>query len=285
MARILVVGASGYVGRELCRVATAAGHDVVGTRLRGTPAPGDDARVLDVTDAAAVRALMAAVRPDVVVNTAYMQDPPHARPVNVGGAGHVAAAAATAGARLVHVSSDVVFGGTSADPLREDAVPSPVHDYGRTKADGERAVAAAHPGAAIVRTSLVYGGPDGPASRHERVALEAARGERDMAFFSDELRCPAQVTDLAAAMLALAATGHAGPIHLVGWEVVSRHAFAVAIAQNAGADVTTLRAAPCPPGRPAALVLDGTLARRLLPSARLRGVSDVFGPAGYENDE
>ena len=88
MARILVVGASGYVGRELCRVATAAGHDVVGTRLRGTPAPGDDARVLDVTDAAAVRALMAAVRPDVVVNTAYMQDPPHARPVNVGGAGH-----------------------------------------------------------------------------------------------------------------------------------------------------------------------------------------------------
>ena len=54
MARILVVGASGYVGRELCRVATAAGHDVVGTRLRGTPAPGDDARVLDVTDAAAI---------------------------------------------------------------------------------------------------------------------------------------------------------------------------------------------------------------------------------------
>ena len=52
----------------------------------------------------------------------------------------------------------------------------------------------------------------------------------------------------------------------------------------AGADVTRLRAAPSPPGRPAALVLDGTLARRLLPGARLRGVSDVLR-RGYENAE
>ena len=72
---------------------------------------------------------------------------------------HVARAAAAVGARLVHLSTDVVFDGEKGSPYAEEDEPAPVTDYGRDKADAERAVLEAYPGALVVRTSLIYGGP------------------------------------------------------------------------------------------------------------------------------
>lgn len=274
MTHVLVVGGSGYLGSALCRLAHARGDRVTATTLSGTAPPHATGARLDVRDSGGVDALIADARPDVVVNTAYVQGPADvARGVNVDGGRNVARAATRHGARLVHMSSDVVFDGASPTPLTEDAAVSPVHDYGRSKADAEREVSRAYPAAAIVRTSLIYGGPDGPRSRHEQTVLDAAAGEVEMTFFDDELRCPVRVDDLAAAVWELAGTDHAGALHLAGPEVISRLDLARRVAEWAGADPSALRGAPCPPGRPRALVLDSGLAARLL-TTRLRGVGD-----------
>jgi dTDP-4-dehydrorhamnose reductase len=84
-----------------------------------------------------------------------------------------------------------------------------------------------------VRTSLIYGGPE--LAAHERMVLEAADGVRDMAFFTDELRCPIAVADLAAAVLELAELDIAGALHVAGADVLSRLDFARLICVHHGA--------------------------------------------------
>ncbi|MDX6729879.1 MAG: dTDP-4-dehydrorhamnose reductase [Baekduia sp.] len=284
MPRLLVTGASGYLGGALVAHAARAGWEVLGTYRThppGPPAapPGVRATALDVRDAGAVAGLLAREAPDAVVHTAYVQDGDAAHAVNAGGAEHVARAARAAGARLVHVSSDAIFAGAGDRPLREEDPPDPVTAYGATKAAAEPLVAAAHPDALIVRTSLLYGGPGRAPSKHETLALAVARGEADVAFFSDEIRSPVQVDDLAAALLQLVASAHAGPLHVGGADAVSRLAFARLIAAAAGEDPARLGAGrPAPPGRPRNCPLDSRRAQALL-DTRLRGAREVLRAA------
>ncbi len=274
--RLLITGMAGYLGRHVARLATAQGWEVAGT-VHTTPAADSEWRALpvDVRDAPGVRTAVRAARPDAVVHTAYrMGDDERAWSINVGGAQAVAAAAAGAGARLVHLSTDVVFSGTLGRPLRAADLPDPVTGYGEATAAAETAVAAVDPSALLIRTSLLYGG-DGLGS-HERAALAAARGERDMAFFTDETRCPIAVDDLAAAVLELVASDLAGPLHVAGPDTLDRLAFARLLAEADGADPQALRGAMGGPGRPKACVLDSTRARGLLRTP-LRGVREALG--------
>ncbi len=137
-------------------------------------------------------------------------------------------------------------------------------------------MAAADPGAVLVRTSLIYGGPGGGVSKHERLALEAARGYTDVAFFADEIRSPAQVSDLAAAMLELCERpGVAGPLHVAGPDAVSRLELARLFCAARGVDASALRAGTAPPGRPRDCALDVGRAAGLLRTP-LRGVRAVL---------
>jgi dTDP-4-dehydrorhamnose reductase len=269
--RLLVTGGSGYLGAELVRQATAAGWSAVGTSFR-SPGP----LALDVRDRAAVFEVMAALRPDCVIHTAYLQDGPDAWATNVDGTANVAEAAAAAGARLVHLSTDLVFDGR-AGPYREEDPIAPVLEYGRAKAAAERAVTAAHPSAVVVRTSLIYGGEE--LSGHERRILEGADGAADFAFFTDELRCPVRVTDLAGAFVALVSTDAAGPLHLAGADGVSRYEFACLVASAHGrptAHLRTTTSAETAPQRPCDCRLDSGRAAVLL-GAALPGVRAVLG--------
>jgi dTDP-4-dehydrorhamnose reductase len=237
---LLVTGGTGFLGAELLR--QARGRPLAATYLSGTP----DGRQavewieLDVRDEAGVGSAIERVWPAAVIHTAYRQDGEGARETTVDGAGAVAAAAAAVGARLVHMSSDVIFDGTKPTAYDELDPPSPITDYGRAKADAEHAVAGAHPGALLVRTSLIYGHGH---SRHERLALEAARGEGELAFFDDEMRCPAAVDDLAAALLELADRAESGVLNVAGGEVVSRYEFACLVAGAAGLPSDRIRRA------------------------------------------
>jgi dTDP-4-dehydrorhamnose reductase len=269
--RLLVTGGSGYLGGEILRRAPGA----VGTAYTRA----GDVR-LDVRDAGAVRALIGSVRPACVIHTAYARSGEEAWDVNVSGARNVADAAASAGARIVHLSTDVIFAGDAGRAYVEADAPRPVTAYGRSKAEAEAAVRAAHPGATIVRTSLIYGGTE--LSTHERAVLDAVDGSAPMAFFADEIRCPAHVGDLAQAVLELSHASLAGPLHVAGSDAVSRYELARLVAAAYGRDeglVEATLSAALPDPRPLDCRLDCGRARSLL-RTRMRGVREVLqGPS------
>lgn len=257
--RILVTGGrTGYLGRHV--VAAAAGHDVV--------AVGSvDA---DVRDPSAVEALVDHCRPDVVVHTAYVQSDSE---VTGPGAAHVARAASRAGARLVLVSSDVVFSG-SEKPYDESAVPDPVSAYGEAKVLAENAALDSGADAVVARTSLLMG--DGR-SVHEAMFHALARGA-DGVLFEDERRCPVHVADLAAALVELAGNDVRGVLHLGGADPMSRLDLGRLVARRDGLDPGALRAGRradlADPG-PIDVRLDSSLASRLL-TTRLRGAREFL---------
>jgi dTDP-4-dehydrorhamnose reductase len=274
---LFVTGLAGYLGRAVVTAARAAGWDVAGTVYRRTRTGSEmpPAFQLDIRDAAAIDRALAEVRPDAVIHTAYRRTGDDAAAVNARGAANVARAATAQGARLVHVSSDVVFRGNLGRPLREGDPPDPVTDYGASKAAAEALVAEADPAAVLARTSLIYGG-DEP-SGHERMVIDAAAGTIDATFFADEIRCPVTAGDLAAALVELAALPEvAGPLHVAGADSVSRLEFARLVAAHAGRDRSVLRGGPGPAGRPKDLTLDCSRTAGML-RTRLRGVREVLG--------
>jgi dTDP-4-dehydrorhamnose reductase len=275
--RILITGGTGYLGTELIQQARVGGWDVGATSFSSLPDNQDVAWMrLDIRDQPAVSRMFHAWRPAVVIHTAYRQRGPDLWSTSAEGAGVVARVARAAGARLIHMSSDALFDGTRVGSYSESDDPSPITPYGEAKAAAEQLVAEAHPAALIVRTSLIYGGAQpGP---HEQLALDALTGQADVAFFTDELRCPIAVGDLAAALLELAPADQAGRLHIAGADVVSRYEFAQLVASAHGQDPARLRAATSATSsvrRPRNCALDSSLARRLL-QTRLRGVREVL---------
>ncbi|MEA2444368.1 MAG: dTDP-4-dehydrorhamnose reductase [Thermoleophilales bacterium] len=259
---MLVTGGSGYLGRELLRRADSAVGTYLNSRLDGGVR-------LDVRSAPDVARAVAGH--SAVVHTAYVQDDPQ---VIVDGSVNVATACVAAGARLVHVSTDVVFDGAFGRPYREEDPPAPVTDYGRAKLVAERAVARLVPDALVVRTSLIYGGPE--PSRHERDALDGGT-----AFFTDELRSPVHVGDLAAALLELAGLEERGLLHVAGADSVSRYEFARLVVAARGGDPERVRSASFRSlglDRPADCTLDSSRAQGVL-TTRLRGVHEVLANA------
>ena len=155
--RILVTGALGQLGREICRLAESSEHTYVFTDSRVQSGVSK----LDITDPEAVKAAVQGI--DVIVNCAAYTDvnraetdPETARKVNAFAPAALAQAAKAAGAMLIHVSTDYVFDGTSNVPYTEDAAKNPLGVYGRTKLEGENAVAASGCRHLIFRTSWLY---------------------------------------------------------------------------------------------------------------------------------
>ncbi|MEO8694553.1 MAG: sugar nucleotide-binding protein [Acidimicrobiales bacterium] len=280
---IVVVGASGYLGRRVAALARAR------FRVRATyysRPPDEDHtsdtvwQALDVRDGAAIAACVAAARPAVVVNCAYVQQGPDVEAITAVAPGVLAQAAQRAGARYVHLSSDVVFPGRSDRPYREDDDPAPVHDYGRAKLRAEQLVAAAHDAPLIIRTSLLYGGADeGP---QERMVRGALAGD-DLSFFTDEVRNPIEVDVLASAILELVERDRHGLLHVAGADALDRLTFAQLLAAAMHADASGLRGRPrlqTAGARPGNLALDCTKARGLLRDTVLTGAREALSRRG-----
>lgn len=186
--RILIAGASGMLGQDLQRA--LADHELTALG-RGE---------LDVTDASAVRD---AVRgQDAVVNAAAYtrvddaeDHEDEAFAVNALGAENLARAAASAGARIVQLSTDYVFDGRATAPYAESHPRHPLSAYGRTKAAGEERVLAAHPGGAyIVRTAYLYGA-GGP--NFAKTMLRLAETNETLTVVTDQVGQPTWTGDLA----------------------------------------------------------------------------------------
>ncbi|MFJ3173848.1 SDR family oxidoreductase [Streptomyces roseus] len=230
----LIIGGSGFLGTELVRQANAAGHTTVATFATR---PGDPALAawypLDLRDPAALDALLAEVRPNLVLNASSGGAD---WSVTAQGPIRLAIAAVKHRSRLIHVSSDAVFSGTRVH-YDESCLPDPVTPYGAAKAAAETGVLAVNPKAAVARTSLIIGYGR---SEHEKLVHDLAAGTRDGALFTDDIRCPVHVADLAAALLELAASDAAGIHHIAGPDAVSRHELGILIAQRDGLDASRL---------------------------------------------
>lgn len=257
--KALILGAGGQVGRALA-AAAPAGTAIV--------ALGRDA--CDIGDAEAVRRAVADAAPDLVFNAAAYTavdraeaEPEAAARINDAGAGHVAAAAAETGARLVHLSTDFVFSGGDGTPRRPDAATAPRGVYATTKLAGERAVAAAAPDALIVRTAWVYA-PVGANFVNTMLRLLAGRDE--VRVVADQIGTPTWAGSLAGALWGLAGVGAEGIHHFTDAGVASWYDFAAAIAEDGvaagllppGRRVVPIATAdfPTPAPRPAFSVLD-----------------------------
>jgi dTDP-4-dehydrorhamnose reductase len=271
--RILVLGGSGLLGSELLRQATAGAALAFGTYHRGHASTvGIQWHQLDLRDRCRTFEVMREVQPEVVINAAYRQ---HDWATTADGAANAASAAAAVGAHSVLVSSDAVFSGRD---LRypEASDPDPISPYGAAKAAAETAVRAIQPTATIVRTSLIISS-DG-SSEHERRSYAAVN--REEVLFTDDVRCPVHVADLAAAILELAASRIAGMHHVAGPQALSRYDLGRLIALRDGLDPGRIRT-----GRRAELELPGPLDVRLDASAtqariktRLRAPSVFLAP-------
>jgi dTDP-4-dehydrorhamnose reductase len=233
--RTVVVGAGGMLGRDVAA-------DVALTRAQ-----------LDVTDREAVRAALGP--DDLVVNCAAWTDvdgaesaEPDATAVNGTGAGNLAAAAAEAGALLVHVSSDYVFDGRATDPYEEDAPTAPQGAYGRSKLAGERAIAAAGGRSAIVRTAWVFG-PHGKNFVDTMRRLGAEREE--IAVVDDQVGCPTYTGHLAPALIEVADRGLTGVLHVAGGGRCTWFDLAEATFAEAGIDCRVKPQSTADLGRPA----------------------------------
>ena len=270
-----MIGGSGFLGLRITRQAQLAGHSVIATLHASDPPATDvDWRKLDIRRRDDVTALAVDARPDVVINAAYRQSDWQ---TTADGGMHAALAAAATGARLVHVSSDAVFSG-AASSYDETSQPDPVTPYGAAKAAAETAVKGITPAAVIARTSLIIGDGD---SKHEGLVRALASGAAAGVLFTDEVRCPVHVTDLALALLELASAPDAGVRHVAGGDAVSRYELGVLIAQRDGLDQAALPAGPRAgaglPG-PSDVRLDCARTQARL-ATRLRGARDFLAPA------
>lgn len=234
---ILITGATGTLGRAFARACHA----------RAIPCRLLTRAEMDIADAASVEAALAEFGPWAVVNAAgYVRvddaerEPDVCLRENSDGPATLAIACAARGVALVTFSSDLVFDGASREPYVESDRTAPLGVYGRSKAEAERRVLAAHPAALVVRTSAFFGPRDD--FNFVTVALRAlAAGER-FAAADDATVSPTYVPDLVNATLDLLIDGEGGIWHLANQGALSWAELARRAADMAGLDASLIEA-------------------------------------------
>jgi dTDP-4-dehydrorhamnose reductase len=239
MTRIAVTGANGRLGKALLRelADTAEVIPLIGES-------GTEGIHLDISRYDEVAALLGRLRPDVVIHTAAWtdvdgcaRDPLRAMRINGLGAQYVAAASASAGALMVHISTNEVFSGSSGHAWQEYDRTAPINPYAYSKWAAEQAIVRVNPRHMIVRTAWLFahGGRN-----FVQTILNAALAGRALRVVCDEVSNPTYTDDLAAAIVRLLKTDCPGTYHLVndGW--ASRYEFARAILDLAGLSQTPI---------------------------------------------
>lgn len=200
--KIAVIGADGQLGSDIVAACQFAGHEVVSLTIAQ----------LDITDEAQVRQVISGSGAGVIVNTAAMHqvekceaDPARAFAVNAQGVRHVALAAAAAGARLVHISTDYVFDGAQAAPYLESDCPLPLNVYGNSKLAGElfvRSLAAKH---WVLRVSGLFGRnpclEKAGGLNFVDLMLKLARERQEVRVVDDEILTPTSTREVARQLL------------------------------------------------------------------------------------
>jgi len=244
MPKILITGGSGFIGHNLVEFFVRR-FDTVAT-YHSRPPNGHDlgARFvqLDVREEIQVRSVVEQERPDVLIHAAgdknvrrCKSNPDEAHLLNALGARNVARACEKFGARMIYVSTDLVFDG-SRGAYREDETPIPTTVYGRTKLDGERYAMEECSNTAICRTGGVYG-PGSPLL--EWFAKEVSAG-RSVEAFTDVFNSPTYAMNLAEMIDVTIQRGLTRILHTAGSERIDRFHFFREYARQFGFDETVI---------------------------------------------
>lgn len=221
--KVLLTGAKGQLGNCFCdRLPT--GWDVLAT----------DSDVLDITELAKVKQVVADYRPDVIVNAAAYTAVDKAESeqniaalINETGPKNLALAANEIGARLVHVSTDYVFDGEANTPYLEVAATNPLGVYGKTKLDGEIAVSQIQPDALIIRTAWVF---SEYGNNFVKTMLRLGKERDVLNVVADQFGCPTYAGDIAQAIIdLLKKKADGGVYHFCGDNQVAWSEFAEVI--------------------------------------------------------
>ena len=262
---ILVTGACGQLGTELRNLSAGSPDNYVFTDIVQNLAEGVCA--LDITNAAAVEEFVSKTRPEVIVNCAAYTNVDKAEDdfqgadlLNRAAVGNLARCAADAGAVLIHISTDYVFGGDARTPYKEDDAKNPLGVYGRTKLAGEAEIEAFGCKAIVIRTAWLYS-PYGKNFVKTMLSLMSSRDS--VGVVADQTGSPTYAVDLAAVIVKIIngrMLSRTGVYHYSDQGVVSWFDFAREIARLSGSSckVLPLRSSEFPSkvARPHYSVLD-----------------------------
>jgi dTDP-4-dehydrorhamnose reductase len=221
--KVLITGAGGQLGGALQRLAPV-----------GANVTAIDVADCDLTDAAMLRARLMAEAPELVLNAAAYtavdkaeSDEHTARAINAGAVAVMVDAMAATGGKVVHVSTDFVFDGTSPRAYAPGDTRNPLSAYGRTKAEGEDAL---RPTDLLVRTAWVY---EAGGANFVRTMIRLMKERDELGVVADQIGSPTWATGLARAIWGLVEKGASGTFHHSDAGVASWYDFAVAIAEEA----------------------------------------------------
>jgi len=258
--KILVTGASGQLGREIQALAIHFPEfDFVFA----------DRDTLPVDDPAKIAAAFATHKPDYCINCAAYtavdkaeSDKETAFRINGDAPGYLADACKATGALLIHISTDYVFPGDSATPLRESDPTGPINIYGASKLEGERQCMEKYPqGTAIIRTAWVY---SEFGNNFVKTMIRLMKERPAINVVNDQIGSPTYAADLAAAILQIIAAKRFVPgiYHYSNQGSISWYQFALAIRDKIGSSCTVnpipTSGFPTPAARPHYSLLDKT---------------------------
>jgi dTDP-4-dehydrorhamnose reductase len=191
------------------------------TYYRNDPLALGSATSVNLLDRETVLTFVQAQAPDVIIHLAGSNRPSNMEAVILEGTDNIVEAAGLVEARLIHLSSDVVFDGRHGPYVESDPV-NPVHAYGRAKAAAEAAVKT-HANHVIIRTSLIYGLE--VMDHSTRWIGDSLRSGKEVTLFEDQWRSPIWVDSLSQACLEMVESDFRGILHVAGEQAMTRADF------------------------------------------------------------
>ncbi len=273
--RVLITGASGFLGRYLIRDAPPQARLFLQYRTHRPQTFEKKATLLPVDFSTTDWQWWDQVRPQVVIHTAALaslddceRQPEFAKTMNLDATRRLAERAERSDARFLFTSTDIVFDGRKGH-YREEDPPAPLNVYGRTKAEAEAYLLAHHSDTVVVRPALFYGKSLNGRRSFTEIMFQKLRQGEPVKLFTDEYRTPLLVNDLSRALWELAFHDYRGILHLGGSPRLSRYDLGVLLCEMFDFDRTLLvptlsRQTRFVARRPLDVSLDSSRARRIL---------------------
>jgi dTDP-4-dehydrorhamnose reductase len=231
MKKLLITGASGFLGWHLCQVAKTEKWEIYGTyATHFLEIPDVKILQVDLTDFQKLKEIFHQIKPDAVIHTAAQSQPNYCQlhpqssyTINVTASCNIAGLCADHNLPLAFTSTDLVFDGLQP-PYKETDAVSPVNIYGEQKAQAEAGILQVYPPAAICRMPLMFGKETPTAKSFIQGFIQTLKAGKELSLFRDEFRTPVSANTAAKGLL-LALEKVNGIIHLGGKERISRYDF------------------------------------------------------------